>query len=49
MSPQQAAINVKRGYVIVIAMVDGQRYVTRQVQLLNFFHPWTLQQIAHRA
>ena len=31
---------VKHGYTIVIATVDGQRDVTCLVQLLNFFHPW---------
>jgi len=37
----QAAGKVKHGYVIVIVTVDGQCDVTRLVQLLNFFHPWT--------
>jgi len=39
--PPQAAGEVKYSYVIVTAMVHGQRDVTRLVQLPNFFHPWT--------
>ena len=39
--PQQAAGEVKYGYVIVTATVNSQRDVTRLVQLPNFFHPWT--------
>ena len=39
--PPQVAGKVKHGYVIIIVTVDGQHDVTRLVQLLNFFHPWT--------
>ena len=37
--PPQAAGEVNYGYVIVIAIVDSQRDVTRLVQLSSFFHP----------
>jgi len=39
--PSHAAGEVKHGYAVVIATVNSQRDMTRLVQLLNFFHPWT--------
>jgi len=40
-SRQQAASEVKHGYVLIIMVVDDQHNMTHLVQLPNFLHPWT--------